>query len=80
MAILFFSGLGVPLSNSLQVKSHGAPLAANFSLITHVVRRCWSQPAAYLPKLIVAEVQEEEISQGEVGQVSYFLQPVVVQH
>ncbi len=48
--------------------------------MTHVARRRWSQPAAYLPKLIVAEVQQEEISEGEVGQVSYFLQPVVVQH
>ncbi len=60
---------------------HRAPLAASLSLvITHVSCRCWSQPAYYLPKLIVAEVQQEEISQGEVGQVSYFLQPVVVQH
>ena len=43
-------------------------------------QRGGSAPRTYLLKLIVAQIQEEEISEGEVGQVSYFLDLVVVEH
>ena len=43
-------------------------------------QRGGSAPSTYLLKLIVAQIQEEEISEGEVGQVSYFLDLVVVEH
>jgi hypothetical protein len=67
---------GVPTSPGGE--GRGAPTSGEICPCTRGIRCLGSSD--YLFKLIVAEIKEKEIGQGEVGQVSNVLQPVVVEH